>query len=158
MECPSSATRMGCILASAQRPLTRCHSLLAHKFCSLHAKFQKSSVYEKMATNKFCTAPQKMPILTVFTNSSDESIWLLFVMVIMMMALSKSKLVLLKFNNDSHDDDDISIISNEEPPSLAHDSTLTLAGVSSISQFPQPKACLVDYSIGPVRLPSPSLV
>ena len=73
------------------------------------------------------------------------------------MALSKSKLVLLKFNNDSHDDD-ISIISNEEPPSLAHDSTLTLAGVSSISQFPQPKACLVDYSIGPVRLPSPSLV
>ena len=100
-----------------------------------------------------------MPILTVFTNSSDESIWLLFLMVIMMMALSKSKLVLLKFNNDSHDDDDISIISNnEEPPSLAHDSTLTLAGVSSISQFPQPKACLVDYSIGPVRLPSPSLV
>ena len=99
-----------------------------------------------------------MPILTVFTNSSDESIWLLFVMVIMIMALSKSKLVLLKFNNDSHDDDDISIISNEEPPSLAHDSTLTLAGVSSISQFPQPKACLVDYSIGPVRLPSPSLV
>ena len=74
------------------------------------------------------------------------------------MALSKSKLVLLKFNNDSHDDNDISIISNEEPPSLAHDSTLTLAGVSSISQFPQPKACLVDYSIGPVRLPSPSLV
>ena len=99
-----------------------------------------------------------MPILTIFTNSSDESIWLLFGMVIMMMALSKSKLVLLKFNNDSHDDDDISIISNEEPPSLAHDSTLTLAGVSSISQFPQPKACLVDYSIGPVRLPSPSLV
>ena len=99
-----------------------------------------------------------MPMLTVFTNSSDESIWLLFVMVIMMIALSKSKLVLLKFNNDSHDDDDISIISNEEPPSLAHDSTLTLAGVSSISQFPQPKACLVDYSIGPVRLPSPSLV
>ena len=98
-----------------------------------------------------------MPILTVFTNSSDESIWLLFLMVLMMMALSKSKLVLLKFNNDSHDDD-ISIISNEEPPSLAHDSTLTLAGVSSISQFPQPKACLVDYSIGPVRLPSPSLV
>ena len=99
-----------------------------------------------------------MPILTVFTNSSDESIWFLFLMVLMMMALSKSKLVLLKFNNDSHDDDDISIISNEEPPSLAHDSTLTLAGVSSISQFPQPKACLVDYSIGPVRLPSPSLV
>ena len=95
--------------------------------------------------------------MTVFTNSSDESIWLLFLMVLMMMALSKSKLVLLKFNNDSHDDD-ISIISNEEPPSLAHDSTLTLAGVSSISQFPQPKACLVDYSIGPVRLPSPSLV
>ena len=99
-----------------------------------------------------------MPILTVFTNSSDGSIWLLILMVIMMMALSKSKLVWLKFNNDSHDDDDISIISNEEPPSLAHDSTLTLAGVSSISQFPQPKACLVDYSIGPVRLPSPSLV
>ena len=48
-----------------------------------------------------------MPILTVFTNSSDEGIWLLFLMVIMMMALSKSKLVLSKFNNDSHDDDDI---------------------------------------------------
>ena len=56
MECPSSATRMGCILASAQRPLTRCHSLLAHKFHSLHSKFQKSSVYEKFATNKsVCT-------------------------------------------------------------------------------------------------------
>ena len=61
MECPSSATRMGCILASAQRPLTRCHSLLAHKFYSLHQNSKNPQSMKNLQQTNLC-AREEMPI------------------------------------------------------------------------------------------------